>query len=54
MELDIAALSMGMASAQLQQGVSISMMKKTMFLKKFKFIFSLSLYSRAFRESWAA
>ena len=30
MELDIAALSMSMASANLQQGVSIGMMKKTM------------------------
>ena len=30
MELDIAALSMNMAAANLQQGVSIGMMKKTM------------------------
>ena len=30
MELDIAALSMSMAQANLQQGVSIGMMKKTM------------------------
>lgn len=30
MELDIAALSMNMAAANLQQGVSIVMMKKTM------------------------
>ena len=30
MELDIAALSMNMAAATLQQGVSIGMMKKTM------------------------
>ena len=29
-ELDIAALSMNMAAANLQQGVSIGMMKKTM------------------------
>lgn len=30
MELDIAALSMNMAAANLQQGVSIGMMNKTM------------------------
>lgn len=30
MELEIAALSMNMAAANLQQGVSIGMMKKTM------------------------
>ncbi len=30
MELDISALSMNMAAANLQQGVSIGMMKKTM------------------------
>ena len=30
MELDIAALSMNMAAANLQQGVSIGMRKKTM------------------------
>lgn len=30
MELDIAALSMNMAADNLQQGVSIGMMKKTM------------------------
>ena len=30
MELDIAALSMNMAAANLQQGVSIGMMEKTM------------------------
>ena len=30
MELDIAALAMNMAAANLQQGVSIGMMKKTM------------------------
>lgn len=30
MELDIVALSMNMAAANLQQGVSIGMMKKTM------------------------
>ena len=30
MELDIAALSMNMAAANRQQGVSIGMMKKTM------------------------
>lgn len=30
MELDIAALSMNMAAVNLQQGVSIGMMKKTM------------------------
>ena len=30
MELDIAALSMNMAAANLQQGVSICMMKNTM------------------------
>ena len=30
MELDIAALSMSMAQANLQQGVSIGMIKKTM------------------------
>lgn len=30
MELDIAALSMNMAAANLQRGVSIGMMKKTM------------------------
>ena len=30
MELDIAALSMNMAAANLQQGVSTGMMKKTM------------------------
>ena len=30
MELDIAALSMNMAAANLQQGFSIGMMKKTM------------------------
>ena len=30
MELDIAALSMNMAAANLQQGVSIGMTKKTM------------------------